>query len=309
MTVRVRVPATAANLGPGFDCLGMALSLYNEIEVEEAAAGCAVAVEGEGAGELAEAGRNLVLSALERVWAAAGRRPPGLRLRLRNAVPLARGLGSSAAAIAGGLVAGNALLGHPLGRQQLLDLALALEGHPDNVTPALCGGVTVACTVPAGDGGGGTVAYVRLDPPPDLALAVVVPDRPLATAAARAVLPQRVERADAVFNLQRSCLLTAALGQGRLDLLPAALEDRLHQPYRAALLPGLEEALARARREPALLGACLSGSGSSLLVFLRPGEEAGWEAAVGRVADAFREQGIGCRVLPVKPSPHGALVE
>ncbi len=299
MTVRVRVPATSANLGPGFDCLGMALALYNHVEAEEVPAGLQVTVEGEGTGELAAAAGNLVVTAAERLFAAVGRRPAGLRLRLRNGVPVARGLGSSAAAIVGGLVAANALLGVPLSAERLLDLAVELEGHPDNVTPALVGGVTVSC---------GT-AFVRFDPPPGLALAVIVPERPLPTAEARAALPRRIERADAVFNLQRACLLTAALREGRLDLLPAALDDRLHQPYRAALLPGLAEALERARRERALLGACLSGSGSSVLVFLAPGREADHTAAVERVAAAFRERGTACRTLFTAPCAQGAVLE
>lgn len=321
----MRVPATSANLGPGFDCLGMALDLYNTVEMEATRAGAEVAVEGEGAEGLGAAARDLVLGAAERVFGAAGRRPAGLRVRLVNAVPVARGLGSSAAAVVGTLVAANALVGNPLSPGDLLDLAVELEGHPDNATPALFGGVTVSCSPGdaagearaggAADGGeaggpaGRRTVFLRFDPPPGLALAVIVPDRPLPTAAARAVLPRQVARVDAVFNLQRACLLTAALRDGRLDLLATALEDRLHQPYRAALLPGLSEALERARRAPALLGACLSGSGSSVLVFLRPGEEAAWAAAVDGVADAFRARGLACRALFTAPSPLGATLE
>ncbi len=315
--VRVRVPATSANLGPGFDCLGMALDLHNTVEMEATAGGVEVTAEGEGAEALAGAAENLVVSAARRLFAAAGREPAGFRLRLINTVPLARGLGSSATAIVGGLVAANALLANPLDTLDVLDLAVELEGHPDNVTPALLGGVTASCLIgasdgaraAAGEGGGRRSVFARFDPPEGLSVAVIVPERPLPTAEARAVLPRQVDRGDAVFNLQRACLMVAALRDGRFDLLAAALDDRLHQPYRATLLPGLAEALAEARREPALLGACLSGSGSSVLVFLAPGREDGWPAAVDAVADAFRRRGVPCRTLFTRPSPRGAAVD
>ncbi len=150
--VRVRVPATSANLGPGFDCLGMALDLHNTVEMEATAGGVEVTAEGEGAEALAGAAENLVVSAARRLFAAAGREPAGFRLRLINTVPLARGLGSSATAIVGGLVAANALLANPLDTLDVLDLAVELEGHPDNVTPALLGGVTASCLIGASDG-------------------------------------------------------------------------------------------------------------------------------------------------------------
>lgn len=306
--VRVRVPATSANLGPGFDCLGMALDLHNTVEMETTAGGVRVTAEGEGAEALAGAAENLVLAAARRLFAAAGREPAGLRLHLANTVPLARGLGSSATAIVGGLTAANALLGNPLDILDVLDLAVELEGHPDNVTPALLGGVTASCTSDPAAGGRRSV-FARFDPPDGLSVAVIVPERPLPTAEARAVLPRQVDRGDAVFNLQRACLMVAALRDGRFDLLAAALEDRLHQPYRATLLPGLSEALEQARREPGLLGACLSGSGSSVLVFLAPGREGAWAAGVDAVADAFRRRGVPCRTLFTRPSPRGAVVE
>lgn len=309
MTVRVRVPATSANLGPGFDCLGMALGIYNTVEVDEIPEGMQVSIAGEGAEVLAGEAGNMVVEAAVRLFRAAGRQPRGLRLRVENAYPIARGMGSSAAAIVGGLVAANALVGSPLAADDLLQLAVEMEGHPDNVAPALLGGVTVACTVRdgAGEGEGGRTrtVYARFDPPPDLNLALVIPERPMSTAEARAVLPAQVPRADAIFNLQRACLLVASLQAGRTDLLGAALDDRLHQPYRAGLLPGLAEALAAARR-PGLLGGCLSGSGSTVLLFLAPGEEARWGEAADGVAQAFRQNGTACQVRFVRPSREGA---
>lgn len=297
------MPATSANLGPGFDCLGLALAVHNVVEMEERPAGLQVTVRGEGAGSLSPGRDNLVVAAAERLFAAAGRRPSGLAVRLENAIPLSRGMGSSAAAIVGGLVAANALIGAPLGRDELFRLAVELEGHPDNVAPALFGGITVAV------GGGRAEAparCLRFDPPARLELAVLVPDRPMSTAEARRVLPEAVPRRDAVFNVQRACLLVASLQAGRLDMLSEALEDRLHQPYRARLLPGLEEVLG-ARRRPGLLGACLSGSGSAVLVFLDP-DSGGADGALEALAGLFRARGIGCRVERVRPSPAGAEV-
>lgn len=299
--VRVEVPATSANLGPGFDCLGLALDICNMVEIEEAPGGrVKVEIAGEGAGDLAADAANLVATAAERVFSAAGRRPAGFHLRLENAIPVARGLGSSSAAIVGGMVAANALLGAPLSNDEILQLAFELEGHPDNVAPALLGGLTVACV------SGSRALALRLDPPAGLPLAVLVPERPLATAEARRVLPTEIPRADAIFNVQRACLLLAALGDGRTDLLAEALQDRLHQPYRAALLPGLAEVLAAARR-PGLLGACLSGSGSSVLCFLDPqaSPEARQQGARA-LAAVFEGRDIPCRVLFTAPSAHGA---
>lgn len=300
--VTVRVPATSANLGPGFDCLGMALSIHNVVEMAELAGGLHVEVEGEGAGELSTGPDNLAVRAAERLFAVAGRCPRGLFLRLVNRIPPSRGLGSSSAAIAGALVAANDLAGRPLDRETLLQLASDMEGHPDNVTPALFGGITVAASV------AGRASYARFDPPPALAVAAIVPDVPLSTAQARRVLPERVPRADAVFNVQRACLLVAALQAGRLDLLADALDDRLHQPYRAPLLPGLAEALAEGRR-PGLLGATLSGSGSTVLAWLDPAApRAAREAGVEALAGRLRERGVGCRVWFVAPSAAGAEV-
>ncbi|MBX6377252.1 MAG: homoserine kinase, partial [Clostridia bacterium] len=297
----MRVPATSANLGPGFDCLGMALSLYNWVEIEETPDVDRVEVVGEGAASLVANADNLVVAAASRLFAEVGYRPRGLTVRLFNRIPLSRGLGSSAAAIVGGLVAANRLAGDPLTPDELLQLAVFMEGHPDNVTPAMLGGFTVACMA------NGRSLTVRLDPP-DLQLAVLVPDHPVGTHEARRVLPHHVEWRDAVANVQRASLLVAALTSGRWDLLPTALEDRLHQPYRLRLVPGLAEALAAARRRSGLLGGCLSGSGSSLLLFLAPGTPSLTAASVEAVADELRLRGIGCRVLYLAPSRAGATI-
>jgi homoserine kinase len=255
--VHVRVPASSANLGPGFDALGLALGLYNEIEAREDER-VTLTVEGEGAGQLPTDAENVVARAVRAAYEAAGRAFRGCALACVNRIPLARGLGSSAAAWVGGLVAGNALLGSPLDRAALLALAARAEGHPDNVAAALLGGLTVAY----GDGDGARALAL---PVPDwLRCVVLVPGVSMSTAEARAILPDSVTRADAVFNVQRVALLLAALQAGRADALPAALEDRLHEPYRLRLFPWMKEVVSAARAAGAL-GCVLSGAGPSLL--------------------------------------------
>jgi homoserine kinase len=258
LPVRVRVPATSANLGPGFDALGLALALYNEITASEAD-GVSVAIEGEGRGRLPRGGDNVVARGVRRAYEAAGRAFKGVALTCVNRVPTARGLGSSAAAWVGGLVAGNALLGGPLSRDALLALAARAEGHPDNVAAALLGGLTVSCALDDD-----RVAAVSLPVPGAVHWVVLVPELTSATAEARGVLPPSYARADAVFNVQRVALLLAALQCGREDLLGAALDDRLHQPYRLRLFPWMREVVEAARKAGAL-GCVLSGAGPSVL--------------------------------------------
>ena len=258
MGVHVRVPATSANLGPGFDTLGLALALYNEVTAREGD-GVSVTIEGEGAGRLSAGRDNVVARGVRQAYEAAGRPFKGVTLTCVNRVPTARGLGSSAAAWVAGLVAGNALLGEPLSRDALLALAARAEGHPDNVTAAVLGGLTVSCAL-----GEGRIAAISLPVPDAVRWVVLVPEVTSATAAARAVLPSSYPRADAVFNVQRVALLLAALQSQRLDLLGAALDDRLHQPHRLRLFPWMP-AVAEAARRAGALGCVLSGAGPSLL--------------------------------------------
>jgi homoserine kinase len=258
MSVHVRVPATSANLGPGFDALGLALGLYNEVTAQESAK-VTVRVEGEGAGRLPTNQHNVVARGVQMAYEAAGRPFKGCALTCVNRIPAARGLGSSAAAWVGGLVAGNALLGEPLSRAALLALAARAEGHPDNVAAALYGGLTVSCGRPDGQ-----VTAIALPVPSAVRWVVLVPGVTSATAEARAVLPESVPRSDAVFNVQRVALLLAGLQTGRLDVFDVALDDRLHQPYRLRLFPWMPSVVAAARGAGAL-GCVLSGAGPSLL--------------------------------------------
>jgi len=279
--VHVSVPATSANLGPGFDTLGLALTLYNEVGASEAE-GVSVAIEGEGATRLPRSADNVVARGVKLAYEAAGRRFTGCALECTNRVPAARGLGSSAAAWVGGLVAGNALLGSPLTKDALLALAARAEGHPDNVAAALFGGLTVSSA------SGPTVTAVSLPVPAGLRWVALIPEVTSATAQARAVLPASVPYHDAVFNVQRVALLLASLWAGRPAALAAALEDRLHEPYRLRLFPWMPEVV-RAARAAGALGCVLSGAGPSLLAVVAGDDTpvaAAMEAALRRAGMA-----------------------
>ncbi|KAB2961760.1 MAG: homoserine kinase [Candidatus Methylomirabilis oxygeniifera] len=266
----MRVPASTANLGPGFDTLGMALSLYNEVELTDEGEGLQLQVEGEGKVELEQAGRrNLSVRAAQETLRDFGHQPSGLRVRQINRIPLGRGLGSSAAACLAGIAAACRLARVELSTDELLARALPFEGHPDNVTPALMGGLTTSAIV------AGRVVAARVPVPAYLKAVVVIPDLKLPTKRAREVLPKQVPFADAVFNLTRLALLLTGLVTDRPELLAPGMEDRLHQPYRAELLPGLEAILEEGRQAGAL-ATCLSGAGSSLLALVSgDGEEIG----------------------------------
>ena len=257
MRVHVSVPATSANLGPGFDALGLALALRNEAWIEESDA-VAVEVEGEGADRLGADPDNVVVRGARMAFEAAGRPFRGVRLRCRNRIPLARGLGSSAAAWVAGLAGANALLGDPIDRDGLLALAARAEGHPDNVAAALLGGLAVSCV------DGARVLALSLPVAARIRWVALVPEAESSTRQARAVLPEAVPHRDAVFNVQRVSLLLAALGAGREDLIAAGMQDRLHQPYRARLFPWMETVQAAAGRAGAA-GCALSGAGSALI--------------------------------------------
>jgi homoserine kinase len=246
----VRAPGSSANLGPGFDVLAAALQLHLELEVEETGE---FALDPGGL-EVSRGRDNLVVQAFETLHPA-----DGIAFRLRSEIPLARGLGSSAAAIVAGLSAADHLFELALTQAELLARATAIEGHPDNVAAALAGGLTVCCAL-----GDGRITWLSLPVPPALRWVVLIPEVTSSTVETRAVLPVSVPRTDAVFNVQRVALLLAGLQSGRTDALAAALDDRLHQPYRLRLFPWLTSVAEAARRAGAL-GCVLSGAGPSLL--------------------------------------------
>lgn len=308
--VTVTVPATTANLGPGFDSLGMALDLWNQFELtivpsakgrerKEGLRLVDVVVEGEGAEALPLDADNLVFKAF--LAGFEGEQPPQgeVALRVVNRVPLSSGLGSSATAIVGGLAAANALRRQRLSLKRLIELATEIEGHPDNVAPAVLGGLVVS--VAEKDG---SVCSLSIPLPQELWVCVAVPDFYLNTDYSRARLPERVSRADAVFNLSRSALWIAAMVRGDLEALGIATQDALHQPYRSALIPGLEDVFEAALKAGAL-GVALSGSGPSVAAFCRGADG---EAIGEAMRRAFRKVGVTARTWIVRPATQGATV-
>lgn len=293
--IRVQVPATTANLGPGFDCLGMALELYNVVEMSPGTRGLFIEVQGEGTLEIPRDERNLVYQAALRVFRQTGYSPQGLKIRLINQIPPARGLGSSTAALVGGIIAANLLSGGSLSPKEIINLACTMEGHPDNAVPAVLGGIVVAVQAE------GEVKYVKMQPPPSLKGVVAIPDFSLPTRTARDILPQQVSFQDAAFNVGRVALLIAALHQGDLTLLSTAMEDRLHQSCRAGMIPGFKKVLAAARLAGAR-GVTLSGAGPTVIAFA----DNNFELIARVMHDTFNQNGVKAKVLVLKPSPVGA---
>ncbi|HWH37080.1 MAG TPA: homoserine kinase [Candidatus Limnocylindrales bacterium] len=295
--VSVLVPASSANLGVGYDVLALALELHLEVSIEAVDAGEHVLeVDGEGAGRLAVDDSNRFLTGFWRGLLDAGARWPGaLHVRMRNDIPLGRGLGSSAAATVAGLLAAGALAGTERDDERLLAHAAEIEGHAENAAASLHGGF-VACAA-------GRV--VRYDPPPGLRAAVLVPDRELATAEMRAALPQTVAHADAVHNLGRAAMLVSAFASGDQSLLWAMNEDRLHEPYRAAVYPELPELL-RAARDAGAVGAALSGAGSSVIALCR--DDATTTVVAAALTAAARLAGLAGSARILVPAAGGAQV-
>ncbi len=258
-SVTVRVPATSANLGPGFDTLGLALALYDELTVTATASGVSVDVVGVGAGEVPTDETNLVVRSIRHTFDHVGIAMPGLALEAHNVIPHGRGLGSSGAAIVSGIMAAKGLLEGvvELDSNMLLTLATELEGHPDNVAPALFGGLTIAWTTPEGPRAKKLIVHRGVSP------VVCVPAATMSTALARSLQPESVPHADAVFNVSRSALLIAALIQSP-ELLLEATEDRLHQDYRASAMPETNSLIQVLRANG--LAAVVSGAGPSILV-------------------------------------------
>jgi homoserine kinase len=303
--VTVEVPASSANLGAGYDCLGVALALVNTVEVEVRSwsrAEIELTVEGEGRDELSDDRDNRFVQGLEgALEAARGELPDGVgwRIVMHNAIPLARGLGSSAAATVAGIVAGNALLREPLPMSDMLRLACDIEGHPDNAAAALLGGFTVSGR------DGDEVEAVRFDAPRDLRAVLFIPDLRLGTDAMRRALPAKVPLVDAVSNIGAVGLGVAGLATGRYDLLRLLTVDRLHEPYRAVVFPQLPRMVAVAR-DAGALGACLSGAGSTIIAFAD--SMAGFTRIEGAFDAAAADMDLPGRVLVVEPRNKGARV-
>lgn len=297
--VVVKVPASTANLGPGFDTLGMALSLYAWLEMKPADK-TVFHLHGDNLNGLPSDKTNLIYEVAQMVFREAGVSVPELEVSMFSDIPLTRGLGSSASAIVGALAAANALIGSPLTDAKLFDMATSLEKHPDNVGASLYGGVVVA----AWDGT--RVEHIRIEPHQDLQALVVVPDFQLSTSKARNVVPDQFSKGDLVYNVSRSSLLVAALAGGRLDMIHAAMKDRVHQPYRASLVPGMAEILEHAVDYGAL-GAALSGAGPTVLTLVdrHDPRKTGLEQYL---LDTMKREGIAASALWLDPDLDGVTV-
>ena len=281
----VRVPASSANLGPGFDALGLALGVYLECRFRPSER-LSITVTGRDAALISTGDDNLIWQTASAVARDVQMQMPSIELQIRNDIPIGKGMGSSAAALTAGVVIADKLLGLHWKPLRILDEAARLEGHPDNVAACTLGSI-VASAIDSG----GAARAVRIDLPEHFGIAVVVPDFVLLTSEARAVLPTCYSKEDAIFNVQRAALLIAALATGTISAFPAALEDRFHQPYRAPLVPGLDEIVKL--RAPGLLGCVLSGAGPSVLVFF----ERGCESVADLVRQIFALHGHQAEVL------------
>ncbi len=298
--VTVSVPATTSNLGPGFDCLGLALDLRNELtlELHDERGADSVEISGEGAASLPRDRKNMLVKAARRILPTP--LPGRLIFKSVNRIPLARGLGSSAAAAVAGLWAGAHLFGTlRTSEDELERLAVSLEGHPDNVAPCVHGGLTASLTE------NGRSRANRLNIHPSLSSVVCIPAFELATKKARAALPKKVPLADAVYNTSRAILLARALETGRTSHLADLMDDRLHQPYRAKLVPGLREALAAAIKAGAA-GAALSGSGPTVFAFVEGDRGAKVGGAMRR---AFLKKRVASKWLALDVDHQGVRIE
>lgn len=296
-TVKVRVPGTTANCGPGFDTVGVACTIYNYMELtltdrEE----LTIEVSGEGEGIIPANEDNIVFKAVQAVMQKTGKNYKGLNIKMINNIPLARGLGSSAAAIVGGLLAANEITGDKLSKQELFDMATAIEGHPDNVAPALFGGITISVMQ---DG----AKYMRFLPAKNITMVVAVPDFQLSTKTARRVLPRSVPLEDAIFNISRTAMLVGALCTGNYAHLKYAFQDKIHQPYRMPLIPGINEVFCAAVSNGAF-GATISGAGPCLIAFTEKNPDKIGNAMV----EAFSTNNIKSNYLILDIDSQGATL-
>ena len=294
MSVVVRVPATSANLGPGFDVLGIALSLYNTFEFDRLPSGLEIT----GCDAVYANEENLTVRAWREVERRIGAAPSGIRLRISADVPVARGLGSSAALLAAGVKAANHIYGEPLSDGELLNILTEMEGHPDNVAPALLGGLRASMMTDQG------VFCTEYPVHPELRFCALIPNFETMTHEARAVLPEKVPFRDAVYDLSRFALLLRALETGDRSTLYAAMDDRLHQPYRKPLMREYDQVRAKALDNGAA-AFCISGSGSTLLAVVRADEA---EDFTERMERSLSDSGCGWKAVALNVDRQGAKI-
>jgi homoserine kinase len=264
--VRVRVPASTSNLGPGFDVFGLALSLCLEVSLEESEE-WSIEVKGEGEEKIPRNERNLVYKGIVSIFEKAGSSKPSFRIVMNNEIPVSRGLGSSGTSILAGAVGANEFLGRPFSLSEVVKMAIEIEGHPDNLTASAFGGLTICYKKNR------NWKWERWEVNSELGVLVIVPPFPLSTREARKVLPSSLSREDTIFNLSRASLLVFSLTSGKWELLKEAMEDKMHQPYRFPLIPEVEQIYQALRKDEDVLGVSLSGAGPSLLIFCLEGKK------------------------------------
>jgi homoserine kinase len=302
----ITVPASTSNLGASFDACGLALSLYLRVEVEERGSGFEVVPSGEGADQLPRDGTNLIARVARSVGELRGKKIGGAKLIVTNEIPLARGLGSSSAAIIAGISLYEALTGDQLSEEELFRYALRFEDHGDNLAPSLLGGMVVACIVEQRPHSK-TLVTIRRDWPEEVKIVLCIPEFEMDTKQMRGVLPREVKLTDAVFNIQRAALLQALIAGRRFDLFSEALRDRLHQTHRAPHGPGLGEVLRlndETNDHPGLVGVAISGAGSTVIAFATDN----FSQIAGEMSYRFATAGIRSRTLDIEVDSRGRVV-
>ncbi len=310
MKVTVKVPATTANIGPGFDCMGMALPIYNTITIEETVLpGTGVEInvladtdiiDNVSLDHIPVDENSIVYKAVELLYNMIGQTPSELKITIQSNIPVARGLGSSSSVIVGALIAANELLGRPADEVALLSIACEIEGHPDNITPAIVGGLVISSQEDDG-----SVIYKKLEWPENWAITVCVPDFELSTDIARSVLPKEVPMKDAIFNAKRLAMFVQAVNTNDSSLMKLALQDRLHQPYRMKLVPGLDSIIDNLRHFDNVLGCVLSGAGSSILII---SEKNNLDKIKEVVRETWANQNIKCEIRTLSVENNGAQI-
>ena len=309
MKVSVKVPATSANIGPGFDCLGLALPIYNTITIEETVlpgTGIEINMLSEDAADemifddIPKDENNIVYKAVEMLYNSIGQEPSELKINIQSQIPITRGLGSSAAVIVGGLIAANKLLGSPADETALLSIATEVEGHPDNVAPAILGGFVLSSQEDDG-----SITYRKLNWPEEWDITVCIPDFELSTNIARSVLPEAVPMQDAVYNAKHLAMLIEAVNTKDEKLMKTALHDKLHQPYREKLVPGMKEIMEAFKHEDGVLGCVLSGAGPTLLIISHKYD---LDKIKSTVREIWEPQSVKVDIRTLKVEPEGAQV-
>ena len=310
MKVSVKVPATSANIGPGFDCLGLALPIYNTVTIEETVLpGTGIEINMMSEDEVIDEmifddiprdKSNIVYKAVEMLYNSIGQEPSELKINIQSQIPITRGLGSSAAVIVGGLMAANKLLGSPADETAILSIATEVEGHPDNVAPAILGGFVLASQEDDG-----SIVYKKLDWPEEWDITVCIPDFELSTNIARSVIPDKIPLSDAIFNMKHLALLIEAVNTKDEKLMRAALKDKIHQPYRAKLVPGMTEIMDAFRHEDGVLGTVLSGAGPAMLVISHKYD---LDKISAKVKEIWESQSIKADIRTLKIEPQGAQI-